>query len=73
MRTTLNLRDDLLADLMRLTRAKTRTEAVNRALAEWIRRKRIEALKALRGKLPVEGDLAKLRALEIREAKAFDE
>lgn len=71
MRMTLNLGDDLLADLMHLTRAKTRTEAVNRALGEWVRRQRIEALKSLRGKLALRGALAKLRALEVREAKAL--
>lgn len=72
MRTTLTIGDDILEDLMRFSKAKTRTEAVRLALAEWVRRKRIEKLKSLRGKLPIEGDLEKLRELEMEETETFD-
>ncbi len=68
MRTTITIDDTIFGELMRFTRAKTRTEAINRALAEWVRRQKIEKLKALRGKLPIEGDLDGLRRLEIEEA-----
>ncbi|HEV8580265.1 MAG TPA: type II toxin-antitoxin system VapB family antitoxin, partial [Thermoanaerobaculia bacterium] len=37
MRTTLNIEDDLFADLMRLTHATTKTQAVRDALKEYIR------------------------------------
>jgi len=72
MRTTLTISDDILEDLMRFSKAKTRTEAVRLALAEWVRRKRIEKLKSLRGKLPIEGNLEKLRELETEETETFD-
>ena len=67
MRTTITIDDAIFCELMSFTQAKTRTEAINRALAEWVRRKKIEKLKALRGKLSV-GDLDDLRRLEIEEA-----
>ncbi len=68
MRTTITIDDTIFGELMRFTRAKTRTEAINRALADWVRRQKIEKLKALRGKLSFEGDLDGLRRLEIEEA-----
>lgn len=68
MRTTITINDAVFTELMRFTQAKTRTEAVNRALSEWVRRKKLEQLKALRGKLSFDGDLNELRQLEIDEA-----
>lgn len=56
---------------MRFTHAKTRTEAINRALAEWVRRKKIEKLKSLRGSLDVAGELDDLRRLEIDEVRGL--
>ena len=70
MRTTITIDDAIFTDLMRLSHAKTRTEAINRALTEWVRRKRIEKLKSLRGKLDIAGDLEALRRLEIDEAES---
>lgn len=69
MRTTVTIPDDMLDDLMRFTDAQTRTEAVNHAVAEWVRRKKIERLRGLRGKLPLEGDLRRLRRLEVTKAR----
>ena len=68
MRTTITIDDAIFGELMRFTQAKTRTEAINRALSEWLRRQKIEKLKALRGKLEFAGDLDELRRLEIEEA-----
>lgn len=68
MRTTINVPESVLGELMRLTGTKTRTEAVNRALSEWVRSRRLGRLLALRGTLAFEGDLETLRALEIEEA-----
>ncbi len=67
MRTTVTIPDGVLGDLMRFTEASTQTEAVNRAVAEWVRLKRKERIKALRGALPVEGDVGSLRGLEVGE------
>jgi hypothetical protein len=53
MRTTLILDDGLVAELLHVTQAKTKTDAIHLAIAELIRRKKIEKLKALSGKLSV--------------------
>ncbi len=71
MRTTITIDDAIFTDLMRFTQAKSRTEAINRALSEWIRRKKIEKLKSLRGKLDFSGDVEDLRQLEIEEAESL--
>ena len=42
MRTTLNLDDKLLADLMRVTDAKTKTDAIQEAMAALVRRKKLD-------------------------------
>jgi Arc/MetJ family transcription regulator len=73
MRTTINVEDDILRDLMRFTAAKTRTGAVNRAVAEWVRIKRIDAFRARRGKIAWEGDLDEMRALEVRRSEETHE
>jgi len=72
MRTTITIDDGIFAELMRLTQAKSRSEAIHRALTEWVRRKKIEKLKALRGKLEFTEDLASFRRLEIDEAEALN-
>jgi len=53
MRTTLNLDDELVAELMRVTHAKTKTEAIHEAMAELIRKAKVEQLKSLSGTLSI--------------------
>ena len=53
MRTTLNLDPDLLSELMKVTRAKTKTEAIHRAMADLVRRKKLKGLKTLSGKVNI--------------------
>ncbi len=69
MRTTINVDEDVFQDLMRFTQARTRTEAVNSAIAEWVRRKRIDLFRARRGEIAWEGDVEEMRALEIEESE----
>ena len=40
------LDDGIFLDLMRFTNAKTKTEAANLALSEWVRGKRLEQLRS---------------------------
>jgi hypothetical protein len=68
MRTTVTLQDDILDDLMTFAEEKTKTAAVNRAVSEWVRLKKIERLKKLRGRLKIDTDLASLRAMDTGEA-----
>lgn len=64
MRTTLNLSDDLIKEVIGLTKSKTKTEAVNRALHNFVHRKKLEALINLRGKISLKENWKELREME---------
>lgn len=66
MRTTLDLDEQLIRELMDATAAKTKTDAIHQAAAELIRRKKLERLKSLSGKLHLDLDWNKLEQAEIR-------
>jgi Arc/MetJ family transcription regulator len=70
MRTTITIQDEILQELMKHTNAKTRTEAVNKALIDWVKRLKTEKLRSLRGKFQIEDNWEKLRAHEIRETRS---
>jgi Arc/MetJ family transcription regulator len=67
MRTTLNVDDSLFEDLLELTEARTKTEAVRVALREYVRMKRLEALLDMRGTVAFDADWQDLRALDTLE------
>ena len=67
MRTTITVEDSVMEKLMKYTQSKTRTEAVNRALTDWVQHLKIEKLRSLRGKLYMEDNWEKLRSMEIQE------
>ena len=69
MRTTVTLDHEILADLMAFTDARAKTEAVNRAVAEWVRRKRIDRFRTLRGRIAWESDVQNMRSEEIHESE----
>jgi hypothetical protein len=50
-RATITLSNDLLDELMRVLPAKSKTEAVTIAISEEIRRKKLEKIKAMAGKM----------------------
>jgi Arc/MetJ family transcription regulator len=57
-RTNIVLDDDLIQQAMQVSGAKTKREAVDRALREMVARRPVyRALRKLRGKLPWEGDV----------------
>jgi len=64
---TILLEDGLFADIVKLTGAKTKSEAVRCSLREFVRLKRKEQLLALRGQLDIADDWQSLRALDVRE------
>ena len=63
MRTTLNLDDQLIDELMKATQARTKTEAITQAISDLIRRKKLEELKSLSGKIHLAVDRKKSRVL----------
>ena len=68
VRTTLNLDDDALASAMKQVRGKTKTQVINDALRDYARRRSIERLLELKGKVRWEGDLDSLRKRKPRPA-----
>lgn len=68
MRTTLDLDEALMKNLVRLSGAKTKTEAIEKAAAEFIRRQQRDDLIANRGKIKIKNVSAALRRLELHES-----
>jgi Arc/MetJ family transcription regulator len=62
MRTTLDLPDGLLAAAQKACGAKTKTMTVVIALQQLVNAAKIEQLRALRGRIPLDVDLKTLRA-----------
>ncbi len=61
MRTNVVIDDELMAEAMRCTGLKTKRAVIEEALRTLIRLKSQEQVRALRGKLRWEGDLAAMR------------
>ena len=66
MRATLNIPDDLLSLVQKITGEKSKTKAITIAMKEYIRQKRIKELLALRGKIQIDYDWEKEEELEMK-------
>ena len=62
MRTNIVLDDELVAEAMKLTGAKTKREVVDRALQELLYRERQRRLKGLKGSKPLDPDYDLIKA-----------
>ena len=62
MRTNIEINDDLMREVLRLTGVKTKREAVELALRELVARHRQLGVLKLRGRVDWEGDLEASRA-----------
>ncbi len=70
MRTTLDLNEKLIRELMHVTAAKTKTAAIHQAAAELIRRKKLDQLKLLSGPIHLNLEWKGLEQVEIRREVA---
>ena len=61
MRTTLDLSDSLLEEAMALTKIRTKTEVITRALENLIQKEKLQQLKNYYGKIDLDIDLDTLR------------
>lgn len=61
MRATVTIEKEMLDELIKETRAKSKATAVRQAVQEYLKRKKIERIKSMRGKLEFD-----LTANEIR-------
>jgi len=67
MKTTVDIPENELQDVMRHTRAKTKREAINHAIAEFNRRERMENFLKLAGKMDgimTQEELRKMREMD---------
>jgi len=69
MRTTLNLPQELLFEVKELYKKKTTSKAVEVVLREAVRRKKIELLLSLPGKIEIKDVSEELENAEIEESK----
>ncbi|MCK5725768.1 MAG: type II toxin-antitoxin system VapB family antitoxin [Thiotrichaceae bacterium] len=67
MRTTLNIDECILFEVMKLTDQKNRSEAIRMALASYLKQQRKNKILALRGKVNIIDNWRALRALEQAE------
>jgi Arc/MetJ family transcription regulator len=63
MRTNIDLDDKLINDVMQLSNAKTKKEAITEALRNYLRILSQKELLKLRGKVKWEGDLDEMRSI----------
>ena len=68
MRTTINIKDEVIKQVIEYTGAKNMSQAVNEVLETFVREKRKQKLFDLKGKLQLEDNWKKLREMEIDEA-----
>lgn len=67
MRTTLDIDDKLLQEVVLLSRHRTRSSAVESALREYVRLRRKEQLLGLSGRIRIEENWQHLREAELDE------
>lgn len=69
MRTTLNIDEKLIEEITVVTGERNKGKAVNKALEEYVRNKRLQELKALAGHIDIVDNLDELEELELEELK----
>jgi Arc/MetJ family transcription regulator len=68
MRTTLDIPEGLLRDAQRLLKSRTKSAAVTEALRSAVRRKQLEYLLSLQGKVAIEDVTEELERAELKDA-----
>jgi len=72
MRTTLAIDEKLLEEAMKCTGEKTKTAVVQMALKELVRRRKLEGLKNLSGKIHIDLDWRKMEEEELKAMKEHE-
>jgi Arc/MetJ family transcription regulator len=67
MRTTLNIKDNLITESMKLAGIANKTKVVEMALTDFVRKMKREKIKKSCGKLKLDMDVLKLREEELNE------
>ena len=69
MRATLNIPDDLIAEVQLLSGQKSKTRAIVTVMEDYVRRQKMQALLDLRGKVRIEYDWEQEEDLELKAAE----
>ena len=69
MRATLNIPDKLIEEVQRLSGQKTKTGAIVTVMEEYVRRRKVEDLLALRGKVQIDYDWEREETEEMKAAE----
>jgi hypothetical protein len=64
MRATVTMEKDLLERLVKETNAKTKASAVKQAINEYLRRRKVDKIRSLKGKLEFDLEAEELRHYE---------
>ena len=72
MRTTIVIDEDMIDELMRVERGVTRSEAIRRAVQDYLWRKRVAAFRALAGSHLVDLDWRDAERQELKSLKRHD-
>lgn len=67
MRTTLDIKTDIIEEVVKITGAKNKSRAVTEALEQFVREKQVRKLLSLKGKLHLDETWKKLREMELDE------
>ena len=71
MRTTLDVDADLLDAVVETTGERSKSKAVNKALEEYVRRKRVAELREIAGNIALVNNLRELEVLELKEMEGM--
>ncbi|MDA8083812.1 MAG: type II toxin-antitoxin system VapB family antitoxin [Nitrospiraceae bacterium] len=72
MRATLNIPDDLISEVQKLSGEKSKTKAIVIAMQEFVKEKKLRKILALRGKIRIEDVTKELDELEMEERQEND-
>ncbi len=72
MRTTIDLDRKLLDEVVALTKERSKGKAVSKALEDFIRRRKVEELRALSGKIDLIDNWRELEELELEELRQLE-
>ena len=66
MRATLNIPDDLISEVQKISKEKSKTRAIVRAMEAYVTEKKIAELRALRGKIPLNYDWQREESVDLQ-------
>jgi hypothetical protein len=66
MRATLNIPDDLIEEVLKVSGEKSKTRAIVAAMKSYIKRTRLTELKALQGQVAIDYDWEKEEEMEVK-------